>query len=625
MAVTKTKFINYIRCPSYVVLDKIKKEQLEADISIEDYKKEEQNNLIEELLNLMFDEEGNDLIDIDNKQLKVMLPYFTKIEIIAGLLVEKIFKGKTKYSNKILEQESFDCLINGIRYLCYVDIYNEVNKNINIIEVKGTTLGKFTKIGKSYTDYLGEKQIASIFAKDNDGIYRLKEEIDNIIFDDELLKTDYLKHKSKLFNKYNEAGHYVYDLAIQRFIIENDLIQSNQLDKIKNIKYYLAVLNEEYIFDGTYINNEPSYDTDNNGNDIVAFIDLTSVTKDYMDKIKIDQEKIEIYIKSMLYNECKVGEYCELKKATKCKYTPVCWNKVPNKNSILAYIDNHHGFTDEKGIKYDRYELINEGKTRMLDVPSSWLTREKNIIQRECVSTGKVYINANKIKKGLEQLRYPIYYLDFETFPCPLPRYRGEKPYSQSIFQFSLHVEKQEGVCDKDINHYAFLAENHNDCREELIRKLIECIDINSNALIIVYNQAFEKTRLKELATIFPQYKKELNKISDRIFDLLYLVKTNAKFYENLGFDENASKLFNYYHSDLNGSFSIKKVLPLFSDLSYDGLDVSDGMAAIVTYANFNNMSKDEYNKQYNALLEYCKQDTWAMVEILRGLTNIVK
>ena len=43
----------------------------------------------------------------------------------------------------------------------------------------------------------------------------------------------------------------------------------------------------------------------------------------------------------------------------------------------------------------------------------------------------------NKIIDGLKQLKYPIYHLDFETFPCPLPRYSGEKPYTQSVFQFS--------------------------------------------------------------------------------------------------------------------------------------------------------------------------------------------
>ena len=48
MAVSKTDFINYSRCPRYAVLDKIKKEKFDADISIADYKKQEKQDMIEE-------------------------------------------------------------------------------------------------------------------------------------------------------------------------------------------------------------------------------------------------------------------------------------------------------------------------------------------------------------------------------------------------------------------------------------------------------------------------------------------------------------------------------------------------------------------------------------------------
>ena len=41
MAITKTKFINYIRCPRFVSLDNVKKEKLDSIVTIEEYKKEE--------------------------------------------------------------------------------------------------------------------------------------------------------------------------------------------------------------------------------------------------------------------------------------------------------------------------------------------------------------------------------------------------------------------------------------------------------------------------------------------------------------------------------------------------------------------------------------------------------
>ena len=44
MAITKTNFINYTRCPRYASLEEIKKDRLEADISYSDYKNEEYEN-----------------------------------------------------------------------------------------------------------------------------------------------------------------------------------------------------------------------------------------------------------------------------------------------------------------------------------------------------------------------------------------------------------------------------------------------------------------------------------------------------------------------------------------------------------------------------------------------------
>ena len=48
-------------------------------------------------------------------------------------------------------------------------------------------------------------------------------------------------------------------------------------------------------------------------------------------------------------------------------------------------------------------------------------------------------------------------------------------------------------------------------------------------------------------------------------------------------------------------------------------------MEALVTYASYNKYTKAEFDHKYEALVKYCQQDTWAMVEILWGLINFVK
>ena len=608
MAITKTKFINYVRCPRYVALDDLKKEKLDSMISIEDYKKEEKLEKITELLSNMIDDNGNDMIDVKNDHLDVMMPYYNKVEILAGELASKYFKGNFKFSKNTYNQESFDAIIDNIRYLCYVDIYNENDDGINIIEVKATTTKKYLALGNKDN---------SIFMKDKDGIYKLLEDLD-LNIEDYMTFLEYERNKAKLFDRYSGPGHYIYDIAVQRFIIENDMKQHNCL---KKVKYYLAVLNSNYVFDGKYENNEPVYDQVN-GEDIIAYIDVTSITDKMMDMILSDSKKVFKYISDLNGSRVPLGEFCEYKKTVKCKYCKLCFDVLPLKHSILNYIDNHHGFKKGK-VKYNVFDLINDSKVSMLDLDEDMLNREKNKIQRRTVVSGEAYTNKNKIRDGIKQITYPLYHLDFETFPCPLPRYKGEKPYTQSVFQFSLHIEKEPGKCDKELDHYGFLAGDHEDHRLELVQKMCELIP--DDKMVLVYNDSFEKTRLKELAYIFPEYKDKLLKIRDNVFDLMNIVKTKSSLYETLGYSKDEAKMFNYYHPLMDGSFSIKKVLPLFSDLTYKGMEVGNGVEAMVTYARFPKMLPLDFKHKYQKLIEYCQQDTYAMFAVLDGLRKYVK
>ncbi len=107
-------------------------------------------------------------------------------------------------------------------------------------------------------------------------------------------------------------------------------------------------------------------------------------------------------------------------------------------------------------------------------------------------------------------------------------------------------------------------------------------------------------------------------------FDLLYIIKNKKEYFENLGFDSQEASTVNYYHPKLSGSYSIKKTLPvLVPHLSYDNLDVKNGTEALVQYAKYNFLSKPELDKTKQDLRVYCRQDTWAMVEILRKLREL--
>lgn len=623
MAITKTDFINYTRCPRYAALCEVHKEKLDADISYDEYKHQEEADMLKELLSGMFEDESYevDLTNKVNKQLEAMMPYYKMVEMEAGRLTNIYFDGNSIYADATLNQESFEFNKNGIKYICYVDIYNESNNNVNIIEVKATTSSKYEKLESNHKK--GDKYSIFYFNHEKN-CYYLKDELDGYDLESEMPLENYQKQREKLFDRYSDVGGYVFDLAIQRYFLEGEYKAAGNADKLKDVHYYLAVLNHKYIFDGTYVDKKPVYNKDNNGNEIVVFIDLTKVTEEYQKIISALEEKLEKYVFDLNVEVCPMGKWCERKKVKECPYLAVvCGKNIPPKNSSLNYLNNGAGFKTLDGERLKGLELINEGYINMLDIPEEWITSEKHHIQRDALRFNRPYIDKEKIKAGLNCLEYPIYHLDFETMPCPMPRFRGEKPYIQSPFEFSLHIEREPGVCDKEKDNYLFLAKTlDNDEREDLVKALVKYID-PSKGTLFAQNVAFEKGRIKELSEIFPEYKKPLMDMYKRGFDLMWLVNTKSDLYEELGFDKERASLPNYYCKDLSGSYSIKKTLPVFSDLSYKDLTVKNGTEAIVAYASYNKMTKEEYELYYEALRIYCQQDTWAMVVILEALRKL--
>jgi len=139
-----------------------------------------------------------------------------------------------------------------------------------------------------------------------------------------------------------------------------------------------------------------------------------------------------------------------------------------------------------------------------------------------------------------------------------------------------------------------------------MIEQLIN--EIGPKGDIVVYNKGFEMARLNEIATNFPKYQPIIQNMLDRIIDLM------TPFQQKL-----------YYTPEMRGSYSIKKVLPaLCPGFSYANLTINNGgdasQAFIQLIEEKDQFTIDETRKN---LLEYCKLDTLAMVEILDVLKKV--
>ena len=221
--------------------------------------------------------------------------------------------------------------------------------------------------------------------------------------------------------------------------------------------------------------------------------------------------------------------------------------------------------------------------------------------------------NQDALNEFLEELVYPLYFMDFETIQFGIPRYDESRPYQQIPFQYSLHkVEaphpptpspQGEGEQMTTLSHYEFLATPPPDPRCAFIESLLGHID--ESGTILVWNQAFENTRLREIARDFPEYAARIDCLFARVADLMVPFRRK-----------------HLCTPEMNGSYSLKAVMPaLIPDLSYADLEIQEGGTASMTYES---LYRDEYTESQRVkrenLLEYCKMDTLSMVRILELL-----
>ena len=639
MYISKSRFINWTRCPMYFPMELKHNPSGKYDIEME-RRKEMLEEFSESMASTGFPEEDDEKFDdTPRPELDALLPYYNQVEDEALKVAQKHFHGTFKAdSRNVQNQKLFEYIHNGHTYRCYVDIYNENKQEINIIEVKATTNSKYIfkkddkgeKKGLFFSDKKGNRGGTpySLFVKDGN-ILRLNM-ADSTVTDAAL--ENFEQKKSSLLNRYSDVGKYPHDLAFQRFVIEHALRQAGDN---RPVNYYLAVLNCEYEYDGAVDENGKCQYNDVNGQEIVTFLDMNETTKAYQETILKEVATLESYISTPhdVTKKVDVGKYCAWGGNTECIFWKHCFQKlrdVPDTNSANKYL-GFRGFN--LGNIADKYQLINEGYYKFDDVPRDWLEKEKHLIQRDCYDNGTEYVDREKMQYWFDQLEYPIYHFDFETFACSLPRFHGEKPYRQSVFEFSLHIERKPGVCDKEKDNFIFLNEEcSDDERKALVEAIIDHFEFNEDGTLkgtmLAQNTSFEIGRLKELAELFPEYSDKLLAICDKSADLLHLLRNNKGMYEGM---ENAD-VFNYYHKDLSGSYSIKKTLPtLVPSLTYKGMDVGNGVQAYIAYINYDSPTPTVFDKENKnvmktkaerreALKRYCQQDTWAMVEILRAV-----
>ena len=426
--------------------------------------------------------------------------------------------------------------------------------------------------------------------------------------------------KSTSFPEFNgqeaKLEKYAPDIAYQKWVLEQCGVNVTGT--------YLVCLNSDYVRHGEldieqlFVVNDMKEMVENESLKVPARV--SQAMKVINNEQEPDTELSECCMKPY---GCAFWEYCKRR------------HGVPSPSVFDIYGGKGKGgFTFKK--KLDCYH---QGLIAFEDLRSTDIGPIQNM-QIEAALTGGEFINSEGIRKFLNKLSYPLYFLDFETMQDAVPQYDGAKVYAQITFQYSLHIKQNETA---PYEHREFLASSDgSDPRRALAEQL--CKDIPKDVCTLAYNKMFECGRIRELAALYPDLSDHLLNIADNIKDLIDPFRAG-----------------DYYVPAMGGSFSIKSVLPaLFPDdpgLDYHNLDerCQNGGDAMTIFPRLQQMEqslpkqgvqnqdgqlvmadslmplpeqiriREEIAASRKALLDYCKLDTWAMVKVWQKLKEVAE
>lgn len=367
---------------------------------------------------------------------------------------------------------------------------------------------------------------------------------------------------------------YIKDATIQYYTIINSGIE------LKDIS--IVHINNQYVKKGEIDINE-----------LFTIESVYDQVIEFLPRIPNEVRRLKNVIESSDIPKVGIGPHCS--DPYDCDFKGTCWKHIPEYS--VFDISNLN--------KKKKFDLYSKGIITLdqIDLNNTTLNSNQKLQVQSEIERSDI-IDKNQIRSFIGDLNYPLYFLDFETIRSPIPLFENSRPFQQIVFQYSVHIKKTPS---SEIDHEEYLSNPDVDPRIGFVKKIIE--DCGTEGDILVYNIGFERSKLVDLIEVFPQYSEKLENIINRLKDLMIPFKKKW-----------------YYKPEMKGSFSIKSVLPALTDnLSYESLEIKEGGTASDTFSQMINKTfeGDEEIKR-KQLLEYCKLDTEAMVEILKKLELVI-
>jgi len=322
--------------------------------------------------------------------------------------------------------------------------------------------------------------------------------------------------------------------------------------------------------------------------DLLVTTDLTAEVEELLPSIP---KMIKNHVKLLKGPEPDICVGTQCTKGWDCPFETRCWPQAPD------HVKRLHRVGAKRAL-----ELMAQGIETFDDITEEIRLGAPAQRQLEAWRRNSLVVEPG-LKEALDPFRGDVAFLDFETVSLAIPVWEGVAPWEHVPVQFSVHRLGRRGKP----RHTQYLAEGAGDPRATLTEKLLSC---TKGARSVAMYTPFELRCIRHLAEAVPDRAEELADLESRLVDLAPAVRDYVA------------------HPDFGGSFSIKAVVPaLVGDHSYESLEISDGLTASVQLAELlfrsDSWDRDRVKAKRASLLEYCEQDTWAMVELARRLEEI--
>ena len=302
-------------------------------------------------------------------------------------------------------------------------------------------------------------------------------------------------------------------------------------------------------------------------------------------------------------------------------------------------------------------ELIKQKKVSMFDVPleelNDYTYSYRQLVQIEHTQKNKEWIS-EYLPKIVQQVEYPIHFIDFETSRMAIPYRAGMQPYEQVAFQWSCHTITEPEALPIQTE---WLDLDNTFPNFQFAESLMECLGDRGTILTWATH---ENSVLRDIYYQMQAYDYQNPQLQTWLANT---AKLGSKGKSNL-VDMNALTLKHYFHPLMKGRTSLKCVLPAVWKTNpylheipwfkeyyramdgkvlspYDVLSqlqigdrvqvVNEGAGAMLAYQDLmygenRNLGIDNQaaRSQWKELLyQYCRLDTMAMVIIWTHWQNL--